>query len=60
MSINKNRNEGEKAAYPWHGTWAKWQIREIEHQLKCLKEGTRTEEEVWIVFQRLVKGERKR
>lgn len=32
--------------YAWNGSWARWEIREIEYLLKCCKEGTRTEEEV--------------
>ena len=44
--------------YQWKGSWARWQLREIEYLLKCAKDGTRTEEEVWIRFLQIMKGEK--
>lgn len=46
--------------YEWNGSWARWEIREIEYLLKCVKEGTRTEEEVWTRFSEIVRREKHR
>ena len=46
--------------YDRHGSWARWEIREIDHLLKCVKEGTRTEEDVWKRFLEIVRGEKHR
>ena len=46
--------------YEWSGTWARWEIREIEYLLKCAKDGTRTEGEVWERFLEIMRKEKRR
>lgn len=46
--------------YKWNGAWARWELREIEHLLKCVKEGTRTEEDVWKRFLEIIRREKHR
>ena len=46
--------------YEWQGKWARWEIREIDYLLKCCKQGTRTEDEVWSRFCEIVRREKHR
>ena len=47
-------------AYEWNGSWAKWELREIEYLLKCVKDCTRTEDEVWVRFLEIMRREKHR
>ena len=49
---------GSMSIYAWNGSWARWEIREIEYLLKCCKEGTRTQDEVWERFQEIMEGKK--
>ena len=46
--------------YEWNGSWARWEIREIDYLLNCWKEGTRTEDEVWARFLEIMRREKRR
>ncbi len=46
------------SVYEWNGSWARWELREIEYLLKCCREGTRSEDEVWKRFLEVMKGEK--
>lgn len=48
------------SVYEWHGTWARWEIREMESLIQACKEGRRSEEEVWKRFCEIVKKEKHR
>lgn len=48
------------SVYKWQGSWTRWEIREIEYLLKCAKEGTRSEEDVWNRFLEIMRGEKRR
>ena len=52
--------EKKMSIYNWHGSWARWEIREMEELIKACKEGRRTEEEVWKRFCEIVRGEKHR
>ena len=54
----KGGKKEKMSVYEWKGSWARWEIREIEYLLKCAKDGTRTEEEVWERFLEVMKGEK--
>ena len=48
------------SVYAWNGSWARWELREIEYLLKCCKDGTRTEDEVWKRFLEVMRKEKRR
>lgn len=50
----------DTGAYRWSGTWARWEIREMEYVINCLHQGTRTEEEVWSRFLEIMRREKRR
>lgn len=48
------------SVYDWKGSEFKWELREIFYLMKCLKEKTRTEAEVWLRINEIVRGEKHR
>ena len=36
----------------------KWKVRDLEYLIECYKKGTRSEEDVWIRFLQIMKGEK--